>query len=369
MKKVLLVARDKAPSLALGQLAERLLEENVCFYHPMLGHGEPLQASLNDIRQAAIKVDVVITGMSSSEELATPEVAASEAAIQAGKKVIWYGDLFGTVLRPCFSHMRKNVRMLWVLDRYEQQDAANYYPASTEIVVTGNPAIEQAYFPEWDRATAREKLGASDNDFVLIVPGGKEFEIIKNLYTEAVIVAHRIHKKTGMRFKIFLATHPGDRNLDNEEKRKQYFDLEISDRDGFTVKVLTKADGLPTPKIISAGDGMISSMSTTGIDAAIQRVPVIDIITPYALERFKESSGGRTKWGPGELGISKALYNFGAGDYTESADVLLESVENIFFGQDRSTMIETQKKAYPPITEPVVVTKMLDALKGVLAEI
>ncbi|MBI4114524.1 MAG: hypothetical protein HY445_01625 [Candidatus Niyogibacteria bacterium] len=366
--KVVMVARDAAPSKAFQMLGEELLKRRH-FFHLFVGSGSPLTVSNDDIRQVVSKMDIVIVGMSSSKELAEPEMAAAEAAMNAGVPLVAYGDLFGTVNRQFFSELwqktGKAPHMLFVLDDYEKQDAESKYPSSTKVIVTGNPAIEKAYFPEWTRKEAREKMGITDDDFVVIVPGGKDFRINAQLFQTATVAMFEMwREEKGRAIKVFLATHPGDENVQNGKRPDEYFGLEnlgVSPR--FTVKVFTKANSdPPTPKIVIGADGMIASMFTTGIDAAIQRVPVVDVITPYALERFGDISGGRTKWGPGELGASHAVYAY---DYSQ-LKVLVRAVEYYFFGAGRNEMLAAQKKAYPDISKPVVIKKMADALESII---
>lgn len=136
-----MVAQDKAPSALFQQLKKELMERRY-FSHGFLGHGESFSVPMKDMQEVVRKAHVVVIAMSSSKEFVESEIAIGEAAIEAGVPIVFYSDASGNSASIFFAHMRDDIRMLWVSDEYEKQDAGNFYPSSTEIIVMENPATE-----------------------------------------------------------------------------------------------------------------------------------------------------------------------------------------------------------------------------------
>jgi len=73
-------------------------------------------------------------------------------------------------------------------------------------------------------------------------------------------------------------------------------------RKSFAINPITKEE-IPTSDMIPGCDILIESASTAGIEAACQRVPVVDYFTDIAINRLEASGGSRT-WKPCELGVA-----------------------------------------------------------------
>ena len=91
-KNVVLVARDAAPSRAFSNLIPIL--QNIGFnVNLCAGDGKPLTRRAEEIICAVEAADLVVLGMSSSEELATPEILAGKTALDFGIPYGFYGDV------------------------------------------------------------------------------------------------------------------------------------------------------------------------------------------------------------------------------------------------------------------------------------
>ncbi|PIS05280.1 MAG: hypothetical protein COT81_01835 [Candidatus Buchananbacteria bacterium CG10_big_fil_rev_8_21_14_0_10_42_9] len=91
---ILLVARDKAPSLALSKLAAELQSRETAVI-AFLGHGNPIIGAPDQIVTSARKATAVVIGVSSSPKLSAQETLAGYAAIEAGVPLYVYCDTYG----------------------------------------------------------------------------------------------------------------------------------------------------------------------------------------------------------------------------------------------------------------------------------
>src|SRR3989338_4224052 len=103
--KVLLVARDFAPSKALEIFGSYLQSVNVSVMS-LLGYGKSLDMTPERAHAALSKLvdksDVVLTGMSSSEALAEPELFACEEAVLFKRPFGTYSDTYRGFRREWF---------------------------------------------------------------------------------------------------------------------------------------------------------------------------------------------------------------------------------------------------------------------------
>ena len=96
--KVVLVARDAAPSRAFSKLAP-VLQESGFDADLLVGDGKPLIEG--EIINLVERANIVVLGMSSSENLARPEILAGETAKKWGIPYGFYGDV-----RRCWARAR-----------------------------------------------------------------------------------------------------------------------------------------------------------------------------------------------------------------------------------------------------------------------
>ena len=98
---------------------------------------------------------------------------------------------------------------------------------------------------------------------------------------------------------VVISMHPGDPN-----PPETYADLIKYSR--VPVKIITR-DILTTSDIVPGADILVDFCSTTAIEAAHQRIPVINFFTEIQLGRLEEIIGTR-EWELNRLGVAEAVY-------------------------------------------------------------
>lgn len=174
--KAVLVARDAAPSYAF-KLLKPELERRGVEVADYLGEGKPLDSPpasiLISVQRAA---NVVVSGMSSSNELAEPEIAACRAALAEGIPFGFYGDTYHCHERAregaWFGEFREPAAFYFAINENEARAAKNVFPNAL-CVATGNPLWENFAFPKQNRAQVRQVFEIADDEFVILSPGGK----------------------------------------------------------------------------------------------------------------------------------------------------------------------------------------------------
>src|SRR5262245_60521345 len=142
--KVCLVARDIAPSNAFEKLKQALIAAGHAV-NALLGMGKPPTFGKSDIEAAMKESDIVVVGMSSSKELAEPEIAACTFAWAAGKPFGFYGDTFHCHERAgegCwFAPFAEGVSFFFAINEGEADSARKLF-VNAQCVATGNPMWE-----------------------------------------------------------------------------------------------------------------------------------------------------------------------------------------------------------------------------------
>lgn len=310
--KVALVATDTAPKAAFARLEPALKEAGI------------------EISSLVKDADVILAGMSSSLKLAEKELEAVEIAETDGKPFGFYADTYGTIRRPWFERFRKSASFVFVINDNEAIDAKGIFP-NAKVVISGNPMWEDFFNPKLSRAEARAKLEVVEDCKVVLCPGGKNF-IINILHFGAVIDAmnraadNLKYRNKNNNFKVVFALHPGDQN-----KMEAYADLSKYSR--VPVFIMTK-EHASTSLILPGCDLVVESASTLGIEAACQRIPVIDYFTETALSRLEEATGSR-EWDLCKAGAAIRVLDT---DTLEAGIVLLVENSKIVTLQVRQEM-------------------------------
>lgn len=370
MKKIVLVGRDKAPSIAFDALGEALYKEGHSV-HSFIGHGKPINVSDERFSEEMMDADVIVTGNSSSQELARLELRASEFAFLNAIPLVWYSDLFGNAGQEHFRELEnlygKEPAMIWTMDEYEKTLIEKTHQHSV-VVITGNYGMEEQAFPEWNARHARTIMGVKNGDKMILVVGGKDKDTNLAVFEGVTRALFNLHVTSGMSIKVFLCMHPGDENSPDI-----YRNLERNGARRFSIKLMTRVEyerGFTTSRVFIGADGIISTGSTIEFGAFYWNIPVITIFTPDSLNRYAKAAAGRTKWGPAELGASYAVYNF-KNDYNFQYE-LGHLIHGYIFGCGRmgyelkNKMIENQKKFYPRPEERTVIKKMMESLRRFL---
>jgi hypothetical protein len=309
-----------------------------------LGQGKPLAISIPEIETAIKKASAVLLGMSSSLELAKEEIAAGRKAAELGIPFGFYADTYGVYKRPWFKDLREQTSFIFVINENEGRGAKEIFPHA-KIIISGNPAWEDFCSPKYSYKEVRINLGIESNEKMVLSPGGK-LAISNILLWGAVIEAAHSPILAPFSLKIFLATHPGDPN-----PPEIYSDLEKFSR--IPVKIIP-SQNIKISDLVPGCDILIESYTTTGIEAAHQRKPVIDFFTEIALNRLQSMTGTRN-WELCDLGAAEPVYGCSLN--------LANSMARLLTRDGFAPMKQQQEEIYPHLFKGAVAQKMVFALQ------
>lgn len=307
MRKVVMVGRDKAPSDAFEKLMQ-LLDADGYVVKKYLGHGDSIPASADDIAAEIAEADVLLCGMSSSPKLAVEEFAAVRAAHNSEVPILLYADTHGAVKRPWFANVRECVDGIFVVSHKEAEDARALFSSvgNDGIILSGNPSVEEAFFPKVTHQWVRERLGVREDEKVILIPGYK-FPAVT--LPTVIATMDALDMVPDYKFFMVVSVHPGDDvwKADNDVYNKLigYFlnTREVTDlADRLRVRVTCakysrEEDRIVTSDILPGVDVVVSTMSTEEQKAACQRIPVVEYLTSVDLDRMEKNFGAR-KWEP-----------------------------------------------------------------------
>ena len=330
--RLVMVARDVAPANALESLFAYIRESGVVDTHGIFGYGKPFDASLDAINNLVGSATVVLLGMSSLSSLSREELFAAEVAYKFGIPFGFYSDTFGTFRRPWFENYREKANFLFVINEDEARSAKELFPKA-RIVVSGNPLWENFFFPKKTRKAVRGDLTFTDDDRVILCPGGKNLTV-NLLHLGGVIEAVSRMDKDHKHWYVLFSKHPGDPNSTDA-----YGDLVKYSRS--PLRVVTKEE-FSGSDMISGADVVIESASTMGIEAACQRIPVIEYFSEIALNRLEEANGIR-EWELVKLGAAREV----RGNITDLFNTILDL---LLYGGDKK-LREVQERVFPKPAE------------------
>lgn len=354
--KVLLVARDIGGCQGLDALGKELSARgHDVFSH--LGFGEPLGkkegVGPGEIFVDAQVRDAVFVGRSSTPELSKPELAAIRGARSVGKPYGIYTDNYNTIV-PWFEEMAKEASLIFVINEELAARDQMLFP-KVRVVATGNPMWEQFCFPNLTRAVARIIPRFSADDIVILATGCKTAAVNRSLWAGAINGISRaigIKPNLARQLRLIVSSHGGD---ENDPKVYQellalcpvpvYFNWQRSTK-------IKSSDLLP------AADLVIDLTSSIGIEAAHQRIPVINYFSEVVGAWLERARGNRT-WESCGLGAMKAVFTV-----NEITDAILDLTVTGAYDEMRTR----QEEVYP--ASPVVgnaAKKMADAVETLLS--
>lgn len=320
---VILLAHDFAPSQGLSKLQESLIQHGhtvtsfFCF-------GKNISISDNTLKEHIRTADILVTGMSSSEFLTQEERRAAHIAFTEHTHFGFYSDTYENFNNPWFSLFRETASFLFVLNAQDAKEARRIFPSAL-IVPTGNPMWEKFEHPSLNKSKTRKKLGIVPEQHVILVPGTKDFVTNIQLF-QSVIVAV---SKMGHPVTLYLSLHPGDRNDPQKYKALATHGIQIH---------MPQTKMWSGRMLLPAADLVIASASTIDIEAAHQRIPVIDFFTTLSKKRLRGTTGSAS-WEPDQLGTATEIF--------ENQDELSREIVWLLGKKGRETMQQKQKLVYP----------------------
>lgn len=343
--KITMVARDVAPSKALDLVKKELLTKGVDV-SAYLGNGKPFAVASEIILKEIKTSDLVLLGMSSLPELAKEELLAANEAIRCGVPYGFYADLYGCANRSWFENVRANARFVFSISEEEAEKIRLIFP-NAEIVASGNPVLEGAFFPSKSYEQVRKEQNIQKDELLIYCTAGKDLES-NRIHFQGLVEAVSSFSDQN-RWQIFFMLHPGDRNDPNA-----YADFTKAYNIKAKLVCSDKSPALSPLDVIVACDFMSASCSTSGIEAACQRKPVADFLHTVVVKRLLEQTGS-DRWYPCELGISRPVMG--------SSMELANAMRDLLFGDGFKEMRARQEICFPaPKMRGVVVRVMADNL-------
>jgi hypothetical protein len=347
---------------------ETVLSNNGHKAQLMVGDGKPLTQSEIEIRNAAASVHVVLLGMSTSAELARPEIVAGEAAREAHVPYGFYGDI-----PECW---RRASQGTWFADLAQQ---ASFYFGTTQadadlsrsvfpkasLFGTGNPLREDMALPRYTREEIRLMFGVRDDEILILAPGDKFPAATMAAWTMIMQALHdiTIQENQPSRFRLFLTTHPGDRSLDAISQRSgARINLyeELVQHSPVPTQLITSSE-INTTDLVPGANLIIEFGSSSSIDGAYNQIPVITLAFETRLNRLAFMNGGSRTLECVSQGLSQLI----EGDSAELRTAILDLLT-----PEKVACIQIlQRKLYPKPTKcGVSLEKMLQALVKIYDE-
>lgn len=345
------VGHDAAPSKAFD-VVKPTLEALGWQVEAFLGYGKvSLAHKWHDILNALNRADVACIGLSVPENNAVEEIAAANRMQHLAKPYGFYADALGAWKRPWFFPYMGFASFLFVLNEYEGETAKSSHKAEA-ILVSGSHEWEEASFPAVSRAEVRAKLGIADDETFLFLPGHKSVPISCYLLMSTIQGIH--HPRCSDReWHVVFAPHPGDGvpprtyaepvlytafSVDIVTKDKRYVRHEVPDKKESELQELE--GGMTSSEILVGADCIIESASTFCQSAAIQRIPVISLLSEVSKRRNVPVFGQR-EWEPVVQGVSLE-----ASDGDDVAECLISRL-----ARERSLIEKLQAAYYPAFKE------------------
>lgn len=330
--RIVLVAGDFAESKILSQLKYVLSNDNH-EVESFLGEGKPFCGEeIENIRKRVEKSDLVILGTSN-----TP---TAEAVIAAGEEAIKSGVRFGfcapgnsfyklEFFKGCYAQSS----FLFVLN--EEEDIARKLFPRADIVAMGNPLLEEMFECPLSREEVREKLNIGEEETLILCPGDKVFAVNFLLFGNVISAVHDDALKS-YKPHVVIGLHPGDLN-------DQTLYRELKTYSNIPVQILTR-DIMKSAQVIAGADLVVNSVSAIGIQAAMQKKPVISFLTTAAQIDLDKTFGPDYEWPPGKVGVIEKI--------TVSIDELAKAISRLLTKEGYAPLLKRQREVYPSIPTP-----------------
>lgn len=357
-RKAVLIARDAAPSGCFKRL-EPILKERGFSVDLIIGEGKPLMKTVEEVTLVASRASIVVLGMSSSLELAEPEIVAGRSAKSAGVSYGFYGDI-----PRCWARARKGA---WFEElapdaafyfgvTQGDADAAREVFLNAKLIGTGNPLREEMAFPRLTREEVRAKLNISFEDKLVLAPGGN-FSAAGNMASWVVLMdALSFLMAGGQSFQLVLTTHPGDRTqyaVDAVTQKEMNLYDKLVSLSPVPARIVSK-DVLTTSDIVPGADIIVEFGSSIGIQGAYQNIPVVSLGFEVLFRQFEQVTGNRVLEAV-ECGISELV----VADASKLADKIVALLTASGFAQMRTRQQELCPK---PTERGAALRKIADAI-------
>jgi len=386
--KIVLVGHDKAPSVALEMAGNRLREEFArdsvtADVLTFCAHGAPPLDKPLRIAAEALDATFVVTGVSSSEELATEEIETArltrahilKARAKGEQPDVQYGVYLDTDMgnRDWFDDaVADEVSFAFAPNADEVMAAQKRYPKA-RVFLTGNPLEEAAAFPVTTREGIRATFNVADEQPLILCPGGKDLHV-NSEFLKGVADAIRTHAVLRFDPFVIFSPHPGDQNdpeayvelledlynyrvrwelvaspplLDQKHTRHEKYAALQNER-------RISDEVFPASHLIPGADIVVHSASTIAKEAGYQRKPAVNYFTAAAFDRNPDLR----QWPPVTRGVEEAVY--------EDPAALTETIQRLLTPEGFAPMRARQEAVYlAPRYRGAAVEKIVAAIREI----
>lgn len=342
-RRVCLLAHDAAPSSCFDALGTSLRATyNGLKVSTAIGNGKPIVGlSDDDLKHMVQSSHFLLLGMSSSSKFAEIEIKAGEWAREAGIPYGFYSDVTYATHRATeglwFHELAQDAQL--VLGLLPKTGISGIFPKA-HCVNTGNPLREETAFQKISRAESRNRLEIRDDQILIIAPGGKFAAGNSAIWILLLETLSRIPERE--KFVVVMTPHPGDTTLrayDRLTDKNLPIYAEICEDAPVRTLYVTR-DTMTTSEVLAGADLVVEFTTSTSIEAAYQRIPVISVMLQSWLTRFEKESGLHTVEAVGS-GASIPVY----GDIREFECTILNLIDKN--GHVYQNVISAQESAYP----------------------
>lgn len=292
-KLVTLVARDAAPSQAFSLIADALGAAGIDAAL-LVGRGKSFELDVKAVGSA----DLVLVGISAPAKNAEEELAALRIACDNGIPYGLFADTFGAWTRPWFANYQSSASLLFVVNATEAAEAQRFYPIGA-IQATGNPVWEEFFYPRMSREEARAKMGANQDETVVLVPGGKETALNCALWMGVIEAIKSLggDDVETRRWRIICSLHPGDKT--SADVYQRIVDLAPAE----LKPVFLDKSKISTDDAVAGADLVVDNRTHVGLRAVSLRIPVVSADSLFHANRAQMMFGS-ADWPPIQAGAT-----------------------------------------------------------------
>lgn len=321
------MANDAAPSRAFMKL-EPVLRARGLNVELIVNDGKPNERTDEEVCLALSDANVVVLGMSSSEQLAHIEILAGETAQKLGIPYGFYGDVPRCFARAragaWFEHLAKDVSFYCGVNIKDAEEAQKVFTnPHTHLIAIGNPLREEMAFPRLTRKQAREQLNILP-DKKLVLASGTKLTASDLASWVLIMDALCLLPQERSSWHLILTTHPSDRTLyavDGEvfgnellkyvddnfgkldmNKLREYTNELIEQNNLNLYDEMVSLSPIPTRLVskdfmtasdILPGADIVIGHGSIAVEAAYQNIPVISLGAEVMMSYFTQVDGFR----------------------------------------------------------------------------
>jgi len=303
MPNVLVAGYMSASCVGLDALAKRLEKLEVPVRSFLLENGREEVPSKEELREAAEWADVTVIGRSGEQD-AWVELTAARLAMERGKPFGIYCDIFEGWKNPWLKSYAERAAFMFVCGETDAVEARKTFP-ECNVVVAGDVRWEKYFLPA-DRSAVRKRIGANENDVVILAAASESTFEISGLWQECIEVAYDYlsEARFSLTIRVLCTYHPVAK-LNVREVHARLLELGNGIHPGLEV-ALFEGRGI-TDDLVPGADVVISYLSASATThAACRRIPAIEYAPLLAELQLEQTIGVRRSYAAEHGAIAQA---------------------------------------------------------------